>query len=152
MPPLAGVNEKGFWEDLEIVDLNVEMLAALKSDWHFLAAITAADVETLRYQGYVDRAAVLLSAKLSQTPAYGFKDPRTSKLLPFWVEVFKAMGIQPYYVLAIRNPLSIEKSLAKRDAFDPKKKLSPMDRTRCHELGLHRATTLDRYRLRPPHA
>lgn len=121
MPPLAGVNEKGFWEDLEIVDLNVEMLAALKSDWHFLAAITAADVETLRYQGYVDRAAVLLSAKLSQTPAYGFKDPRTSKLLPFWVEVFKAMGIQPYYVLAIRNPLSIEKSLAKRDAFDPKK-------------------------------
>lgn len=121
MPPLAGVNEKGFWEDLEIVNLNVEMLASLKSDWHFLSAITSADVETLRDQGYADRAADLLNAKLNQSPAYGFKDPRTSKLLPFWVEVFKAVGVQPHYVLAIRNPMSIEKSLAKRDAFDPKK-------------------------------
>jgi lipopolysaccharide biosynthesis protein len=121
MPPMAGVNEKGFWEDLEIVDLNVEMLAALKSDWHFLSAITGADVETLRTKGYVERAAALLNAKLAQSSAYGFKDPRTSKLLPFWVEAFKAAGIQPHYVLAIRNPMSIEKSLAKRDAFDPKK-------------------------------
>lgn len=121
MPPLAGVNEKGFWEDLEIVDLNVEMLATLKSDWHFLSAITSADVETLRAKGYVDRAAALLNTKLAQSPVYGFKDPRTSKLLPFWVEVFREIGVQPHYVLAIRNPLSIEKSLSKRDAFDPKK-------------------------------
>jgi len=121
MPPLAGVNEKGFWEDLEVVDLNVEMLAALKSDWHFLSAITSNDVETLRAKGYVDRAAALVNAKLDQNPIYGFKDPRTSKLLPFWVEAFKQIGIRPRYVLAIRNPLSIEKSLSKRDLFDPKK-------------------------------
>lgn len=121
MPPLSGVNDKGFWEDLEIVDLNVEMLATLRSDWHYLSAITPEDIENLRAKGYIERAVALLEAKLGQSNVYGFKDPRTSKLLPFWMHVFNEMGILPQFILAIRNPLSVVESISKRDKFDPKK-------------------------------
>jgi len=49
---------------------------------------------------------------------FGFKDPRTSKLLPFWQDVFKSLSLDVYYVVALRNPLSVAESLKKRDGFD----------------------------------
>ena len=35
MPPVSGNNDKGFWEDLDINALNLEMLDFLNKEWHF---------------------------------------------------------------------------------------------------------------------
>src|SRR5690606_11427368 len=37
---------------------------------------------------------------------------------PFWQSVFAHCAIQPLYLLALRNPLSVVKSLQKRDGMD----------------------------------
>ena len=64
---MAGVNEKGFWEDIHLNALNVEMLDAIESDWSHVGAIDSSDVEILHKQGYFLRA-----------PAGGhLLDPRT---------------------------------------------------------------------------
>lgn len=118
MPPFDGNNSKGFWEDMDINDINIEMLSFLKSDWHFLTPIQPSDVDTLCKSGYLQRAVELLKKKTAGVKAFGFKDPRVAKLLPFWKEVFAYGQWTVHYVLVIRHPLSVCQSLAKRDGFE----------------------------------
>lgn len=121
MPPTPGVNEKGYFEDLDIHALNSEMLQALSMAWHSLTRIEAHHVALLREQGYVTRALGLLRTKLQEHGTYGFKDPRVAKLLPFWSEVFANGEFDVSFVIALRNPLSVADSLTKRDSFEKEK-------------------------------
>ena len=118
MPASEGNNSRGFWEDIDINRLNIEMLHFLKIDWHFLTPIQPSDVDTLCKNGYLQRAQQLLQDKIAAIERFGFKDPRIVKLLPFWKEVFAHSQIRVDYVLVIRHPLSVCSSLAKRDGFD----------------------------------
>jgi hypothetical protein len=117
----AEVNAKGFWEDRDLNALNIELLHSLGIEWHGLRPVLAADVEKLRARGDMLRAVELLRSKLGSGAAFGFKDPRVAKLLPFWTEVFKALGKRTSYVVAVRNPLSVAHSLMKRDGLDMEK-------------------------------
>lgn len=121
IPPVEGINAKGFWEDIDLCALNNQMLSALGSDWQDLASIEPSDVQALRKKGYFLSAVELLRRKVGDGPTFGFKDPRVAKLLPFWKEVFSHCQLDPSYVLALRHPLSVAKSLAKRDGFDAEK-------------------------------
>jgi GT2 family glycosyltransferase len=111
-------NPKGYWEDMDIYQLNVEMLTALGNEWFHLKAIGIDDVEVLRKKGYFLQAVELLRKKVSNTPIFGFKDPRVAKLLPFWKKVFKHCGFYVHYVFVVRHPISVAHSLAKREGFD----------------------------------
>jgi hypothetical protein len=117
LPPVDGNNAKGFFEDNEINALNIEMLAAIESNWFYLAPIEASDVEKLYSSGYFLRAVELIKEKIFSTQIFAFKDPRVAKLLPFWKEVFEHCQLNVNYVIALRHPLSVVKSLAKRDGF-----------------------------------
>lgn len=122
LPPVANNNDTGFWEDVDLYELNVEMLGALGIDWHNIASIEFSDVEALRKKGYFLKAAELLQQKVSNASfAFGFKDPRTAKLLPFWKEIFSHCQLDTSYVLTVHHPLSVAKSLAKREGFDAEK-------------------------------
>lgn len=121
LPPVAGNNEKGFWEDIDLNAFNNEALSALGSDWHHVTPIESGDIEVLRKTGYFLRAVELIRSKISTIPVFGFKDPRVAKLLPFWDEVFAYCEFDVGYLLAVRHPLSVVKSLAKRDGFDAEK-------------------------------
>ena len=118
MPPIENNNPTGFWEDVDINALNIEMLNAISSDWCRLAQIEPGDVEILRIKGYFLRAVELLRQKTSSMPVFGFKDPRVAKLLPFWKEVFSHCQFDVNYVLTVRHPLSVAKSLSKRDGIE----------------------------------
>jgi hypothetical protein len=121
MPPYEGNNASGFWEDVDINALNIEMLHSLNSDWHFLTPIQPADVDTLSRNGYLQRAVELLQKKTATAKVFGFKDPRIAKLLSFWKKVFTDGQMSVDYVVVIRHPLSVRDSLAKRDGFDAEK-------------------------------
>ncbi len=118
IPTIDEVNKKGFWEDRDFNAFDEELLGALKTTWHNLAPIDADDVKTLRDQGYLLRAIKLIRKKTNGVPIFGFKDPRASKLLPFWREVFSNGNFDVSYVITIRHPLSVVKSLSKRDGFE----------------------------------
>jgi GT2 family glycosyltransferase len=120
LPP-KGDNLKGFWEDADINALNIEMLSAIDSDWHHLTPIEPINVEALRKKGYFLRAVEMLRQKVDDSPTFAFKDPRVAKLLPFWKEVFSHCQYNVSYVIAVRHPLSVVKSLAKRNGFDAEK-------------------------------
>ncbi len=118
LPPLSGNNEKGFWEDREFNALNIRILKILGYDWHSLTLLNNRDIEQLIVKGYFIEAADLLKAKCSNGTMFGFKDPRLAKLIPFWRKVVRYCGYESTSVLAIRNPISVVKSLEARDGFD----------------------------------
>lgn len=111
---VEGDNSKGYWEDADINKLNKEMLYSIGSAWHNLTPIDHVDVETLREKGYFLKAVKLLHDKLKNNDLFGFKDPRVAKLLPFWTSVFSYSKIDVSYVLAIRHPISVIRSLEMR--------------------------------------
>jgi lipopolysaccharide biosynthesis protein len=121
MPPAKGNNEKGFWEDIDFVALNAEMLEIIGRSWHSLDPIQAIDVDNLCDRGYLSRATDLLHSKINGFEYFSLKDPRTAVLLPFWEKVFITGDFDVRYILAIRNPVSVANSLARRDSFDPEK-------------------------------
>ncbi len=110
-------NPKGYWEDKDINALNVEMMEAINIDWHTLTPIQAAAIDSLRSNGYFSRAESLIQSKFADKFALGMKDPRITKLFPFWQEVFDQGRFNQNYLLALRNPISVAKSLEKRDGF-----------------------------------
>ncbi|MFZ3221863.1 MAG: glycoside hydrolase family 99-like domain-containing protein, partial [Rugosibacter sp.] len=117
MPAIEGINAKGFFEDIEINAFNIELLSVIKSDWFYLSPIKEFQLEKLRQEGYFLRAVALIREKIKSEDVFAFKDPRVAKLLPFWKEVFSHCQINVNYVLALRHPLSVVNSLAKRDGF-----------------------------------
>ena len=118
MPAVEGDNSTGYWEDLDINNLNVEMLNFLGKDWYSLASIRAEEVDALEKSGYIEKASEILINKLSSYETFAFKDPRVTKLLPFWQHVFTQLRIEPNYVISIRHPLSVTTSLQRRKGFE----------------------------------
>lgn len=118
MEPVPDVNPKGFWEDMDIYQLNEEMLHALGTEWYHSAPLSQAQIEQLINSVYLERAVDLLKNKQTDTQPFAFKDPRLCRLLAFWQEVLKQAGGSVAYLLAIRNPVSVADSLQKRDGMD----------------------------------
>src|SRR5215469_6444711 len=116
--PDPEINAKGYWEDADLAGLNIRLLEALGSEWHDTRPLPSDFVDRLASGGFLPRAVDLLHAKLQSHRVFGFKDPRNSLLLPFWKRAFAHLGLRVGYVLAVRNPLSVIESLARRDRFD----------------------------------
>lgn len=119
--PAAADNPKGFWEDAEINALNVDLLEALGHDWHTLTPIRQDELAAPMVKEFKLRALAILRERLSLTDCFGMKDPRIARLLIFWQEVFAHLQISACYVIVCRNPLSVARSLAKRNGFDLEK-------------------------------
>lgn len=118
MEPMPEVNAKGFWEDMDIYQLNEEMLRAVGTQWYHSTPLTNAQIQALQDQGFLARAAALLQTKRPPEQPFAFKDPRLCRLLPVWQQVLALLGGEVAYILALRNPVSIADSLQKRDGMD----------------------------------
>jgi glycosyltransferase involved in cell wall biosynthesis len=119
LPPVKGDNDKGYFEDVEINALNIQALHALNSEWFYVSPIDEKSVIQLNNQGFMLRAVKLLRNKIKDCDILAIKDPRISILLPFWGPVIDHLGLNTSYVIALRHPLSVVKSLAKRHGFTP---------------------------------
>lgn len=111
-------NPKGFWEDSEVVAINEDLLKAISSSydqldlaWDGVSGDQGA-INELRI-----RAASLLGERLATYKIWGFKDPRTCRLIRFWKPIIESAGAECRVVLALRNPLSSAISLQKRNGL-----------------------------------
>jgi lipopolysaccharide biosynthesis protein len=112
---IEGNNSKGFWEDKDLNDFDEEMLRYLSRSWNSVAPIDDTGVELLKANGFLIRAVELLSGKIQSKKSFGIKDPRVAVLLGFWQSAFELVDCDVYYIIALRNPLSVVRSLQRRD-------------------------------------
>ncbi|MDK9775105.1 MULTISPECIES: glycosyltransferase [unclassified Vibrio] len=115
--PEGEFNPKGHWEDIDVVSINDKLLAHYGNVW-FSATQPEINLDDQYVQLLLGEAVNMVQQRVEEFNLWGFKDPRTSRLLMFWQEVFKRAGVQAKYVYALRNPLDIARSLARRDGIN----------------------------------
>ena len=120
-PGIAGNNDKGFWEDLDLNALNIEILDALGHDWHSNPSISSSEQMGQSLWQFRLRAIELLRSKIPGHAVWGLKDPRMPRLLAFWNDVFEHLGLDVGYIIAVRHPMSVARSLNRRDGFEAEK-------------------------------
>jgi hypothetical protein len=114
-------NDRGHWERWEIVDFHERILGAfnrtylgqfhdfpLPPGWWAEPRVSQIRQETISF----------LKGRMTDAP-FGFKDPRTVRLLPMWRQIFSEMKLSPKFVLCLRNPAQVARSLHARDGLDP---------------------------------
>ena len=110
-------NPTGYWENQFIVDLNERLFRQLRLEWKSGSLIDNKEWLTPEIVSMQTEAAEYLHSHFASQPLWGFKDPRTIRLLPFWRAVFSAQAWDDNYVIIIRNPLSVAGSLDHREGM-----------------------------------
>lgn len=110
-------NQRGFWEDRDLVSLNDKVLATEGLRWDSVRmtqfdSVTATHTTALR-----SNALTILREHFAERPLFGIKDPRICRLLPFWQSLIEELGARQKYLFIIRNPISVAQSLAQRNGF-----------------------------------
>lgn len=113
-------NAGGFWERPDLNDLHDEVLAAIgrpiASPEHCLP-FPPAWWRRKEVQAIKPRLIAFVEGELAKSGnLWGFKDPRTCRLLPLWSEIFRELDLAPIYIHAIRSPAesSVSMSLKNR--------------------------------------
>ncbi|MET3698890.1 hypothetical protein SAMN05877753_110126 [Bacillus oleivorans] len=108
-------NPTGYWENTEIVDIHDSILELFSRTWDSPEPLPdnwwhCDEIIPLR-----DRLSEIVQTNLSNNELWMWKDPRTSLLIPVWLQIFKNLRITPLFVICIRNPLDVYFSLEKRN-------------------------------------
>ncbi|OFC70430.1 sulfotransferase family protein [Alteromonas confluentis] len=121
--PQKGVNEKGFYENSLVVEMNERLFDEKCWSWDDPLAHAFADNNDSAIQKALPHAADMLKTDYGNKPLWGMKDPRTTLLMPFWKQVFNKLNVKTTYVLMVRPPVEVCGSLTKRNGFSLDKSL-----------------------------
>jgi hypothetical protein len=114
-------NPRGHWERWEIVEFHDRILGLFNRDYlgrfHDFALPVAWWAEPRVVQ--IRREIVAFLEKRMESGPFGFKDPRTVRLMPVWHQILNELKLTPKVVLCLRNPAQVARSLHARDGLDP---------------------------------
>lgn len=106
-------NPKGFWEHQLLTDLNDEILRRLGGSWHEPPTFPYGWETTPELADLRQRARAIIGDDFSGSELWGWKDPRTCLTLPVW----RRLVSRARYVICLRNPVDVARSLERRDGF-----------------------------------
>jgi len=110
-------NPRGYFENNRIVETQNQLL--LEAGYSWLNPISEnVDKSCFSTLNILNQFEKILEDEFSGNNLYGFKDPRTSCFLEAWLEVFRTLDIEPLFVICIRKPISVIKSLQRRDGLE----------------------------------
>jgi O-antigen biosynthesis protein len=105
-------NPTGHFEHKGFLEINEVLLARLGGAWDKPVEFPRDWRGDGRFDDLAERAASLVESLACSHP-WGWKEPRTTLLLPFWQAVVPGLR----YVICIRHPLEVAHSLEARDGF-----------------------------------
>jgi hypothetical protein len=112
-------NPTGYWEDRNIYEINERLLAVLGLKWEDIALIDDARWHEPEVEALLAEAVEYLQSHFLSHHLWGFKDPRTIRLLPFWQSVLRRLDVDESYLVVLRNPRSVASSLFQRQGMIP---------------------------------
>jgi hypothetical protein len=117
--PPSPDNARGHWERWEIVGLHDRVLELLNRRYfdptHDLGLPVAwwADPAIVEVRRDI---VAFLRERMGDT-LFGFKDPRTIRLLPLWHQMISELKLTPKFIFCLRNPAQVARSLQSRDGL-----------------------------------
>jgi hypothetical protein len=116
-------NPKGFWEHQRILETHDNLLEVLGTWFDDYAPLPQNWWEREEVQPFREQLIRIIESDFTGSPLWGFKDPRTCRLLPLWHQIFDELKCERKFVLMLRNPYEIARSLATRNGFSLNKSL-----------------------------
>jgi hypothetical protein len=156
--PADANNQAGYWEQQDIYQAQDELLNYLGRRWIGPEGSLPFPSEWWRLPEVAPFKERLVSIVRNEVECahgiWGFKDPRTSRLLPLWNEIFAELSLQPVYLLAIREPASVVESVMKRDEIPAAHAelqwlLHNLDAVRDAKAGIRAVVDYDRWFTHP---
>lgn len=113
-------NPKGFYEDADVLyKINRGLSRAIGRQWlSFHSPECERILASPVVRQFKQLAIELVQNRLMVQANWGFKDPRTDSLLPFWQAVFQAVNVNDHYIIAMRHPLAAAYSSQKFIGID----------------------------------
>lgn len=102
-------NPDGYWENKNFVGVNEKILRAYRSGWDLPFSPEEGWQEDERLRPVRAEAERVLEV-FEERDTWGWKDPRNSLTLPFWISLLPDMRV----LVCLRNPLEVALSLRKR--------------------------------------
>jgi hypothetical protein len=110
-------NPEGYWENENISRVQQQILEKPNRagvPTNSLLPVPPECWQLPEFQDAKQQLRELVAKELEQSPGlWGFKDSRTTRLLPIWKEIFAQLDLEPIYFVALRNPLAVAASMAR---------------------------------------
>lgn len=102
----------GYWEDVLFTHINRLILKDAGGSW-----VDIPDEEKLMdaAKAQTDSVLGLIREVVTENTSWGFKDPRTSVLLPAWMRFFEKAGVTSRFIWVYRNQQDVINSLTSRN-------------------------------------
>lgn len=113
LPPTPENNETGFWEPASVVHLNETLLRDAGGSW--VEPPPRIEGTKARRDRFVRQVAQLLRDDYGSAPLILLKDPRLALLIDWWDGALRAAGYETLYVVSVRSPHEVARSLEQRD-------------------------------------
>ena len=114
--PSNSANPSGYFEPINIVELNNRLLSVLGSSWTDFRHV---DLRMCDAAAGPIRKMLLaaLEEEYDKSTMFVLKDPRICRLIPFWCELLKSFGAGTRPIITLRNPVDVAYSLKRRDGL-----------------------------------
>jgi GT2 family glycosyltransferase len=113
--PSNAANEKGFFEHMEVVAIHDELLMRLGAGPLDVSCLPEGWETSESAKAAALRLRNLLRRNFEGVPVWAVKDPRLCVLLPLWLPLLEELEVEPRFLLMLRSPWEIARSLEKRD-------------------------------------
>jgi hypothetical protein len=120
--PATPENAKGYFESQTISSLQDRILAAFGLAWDTPLSMRALPPQWWKSPSIAplrQHITAYVANELAKNPVWGFKDPRTMRLMPLWNEIVAEVGAVPTYLMVTRHPNEVAGSLFARGQMDP---------------------------------
>lgn len=104
-------NPTGYWEHQGFRVLNDDLLARLGGSWADPPVLEPGWEESETLDALADRARELERTHFARASCWGWKDPRTSLTLPFWLRLWPDLRL----IVCVRSPLAVAESIRARN-------------------------------------
>ncbi|HTO82258.1 MAG TPA: hypothetical protein VMQ73_08485 [Methylomirabilota bacterium] len=119
LKPALRKNAKGFFEDRDLLSVNhrLHRVLGLRA-----TGTSVGPIEPQRWNDPVlsdlrQEAVQVIRDRFGSAPLWGFKCGGMIRVLPFWEDVLSELGLDIFYLVAIRNPLNMASSRAILDTY-----------------------------------
>jgi hypothetical protein len=116
---IEGATEGAMGESDAIRQLNDRILASAGTRWDDWVEFHPGWLQSPRAAEFRDEALALLRQEFGASRLFVLNDPRMCRLVPFWLGVLEAAGVQPLILSPVRSPLAVAAALQERDGFSP---------------------------------
>lgn len=111
--PGSGKNPTGFFEDNDFLRISRRLKRTLGCRADSVRLLEEEEYDLPIVKKIEDDCVEMIQRRFGSSPLWGYKYARTSRFLPFFLRVFRRLGVEARYVYAVRNPISVARSRAR---------------------------------------